>query len=46
MAACNPSTFARDAATLIAGGYTMSDLVAVDQFTQSAHIEMAATFRR
>ncbi len=46
MAACDPRTFARDAAILVAGGYTMSDLVAVDQFTQSTHIEMAATFRR
>ena len=46
MVACDPRTFARDAAILVAGGYTMSDLVAVDQFTQSTHIEMAATFRR
>ncbi|MGV8854664.1 MAG: class I SAM-dependent RNA methyltransferase [Devosia sp.] len=46
MAACDPRTFARDAAILVAGGYTMSDLVALDQFTQSTHVEMAATFRR
>ena len=46
MVACDPRTFARDAAILVAGGYTMGDLVAVDQFTQSTHIEMAATFRR
>lgn len=46
MAACDPRTFARDAAILVAGGYTISDLVAVDQFTRSTHIEMAATFRR
>lgn len=46
MVACDPRTFARDAALLIGGGYTMSDLVAVDQFTQSTHIEIAATFRR
>ena len=46
MAACDPRTFARDAALLVAGGYAISDLVAVDQFTQSTHIEMAATFRR
>lgn len=46
MVACDSRTFARDAAILVAGGYTMSDLVAVDQFTQSTHIEMAATFRR
>ncbi|WP_193337628.1 class I SAM-dependent RNA methyltransferase [Devosia beringensis] len=46
MAACDARTFARDAAILVAGGYAMSDLVAIDQFTQSTHIEMAATFRR
>ena len=46
MIACDPRTFARDAAILIGGGYTMSDLVAVDQFAQSTHIEIAATFRR
>ncbi|MDB5613690.1 MAG: class SAM-dependent methyltransferase [Devosia sp.] len=46
MVACDARNFARDAAILIAGGYTMSDLVAVDQFTQSTHIEIAATFRR
>ncbi|MET3927347.1 TRAM domain-containing protein [Devosia sp. 2618] len=46
MVACDARTFARDAAILVAGGYTMSDLVAVDQFTQSTHIEIASTFRR
>ena len=46
MVACDARTFARDAATLVGSGYAMSDLVAVDQFTQSTHIEIAATFRR
>ncbi|HWU17656.1 MAG TPA: RNA methyltransferase [Devosia sp.] len=46
MVACDARTFARDAAILVGAGYTMSDLVAVDQFTQSTHIEIAATFRR
>ena len=46
MVACDARTFARDAATLIGAGYKMSDLVAVDQFTQSTHIEIAATFAR
>lgn len=46
MVACDPRTFARDAAILIGGGYAMSNLVAVDQFTQSTHIEIAATFQR
>src|SRR5690606_7465983 len=30
MVACDPRTFARDAAILIGGGYIMSDLIAVD----------------
>ncbi|MBU1307811.1 MAG: RNA methyltransferase [Alphaproteobacteria bacterium] len=46
MVACDSRTFARDAAILVAGGYVMSDLIAVDQFTQSTHVEIAATFRR
>ena len=46
MVASEYSTFARDAANLVAGGYAMSDLVAVDQFVQSTHVEIAATFRR
>ncbi|MEO8683365.1 MAG: RNA methyltransferase, partial [Devosia sp.] len=46
MVACDPKSFARDAAILIGGGYAMENLVAVDQFVHSTHIEMAATFRR
>jgi 23S rRNA (uracil1939-C5)-methyltransferase len=46
MVACDARTFARDAAILVAGGYAMSDLIAVDQFVYSTHIEIAATFRR
>lgn len=43
---CNPATFARDAATLIAGGYRLDRLVPIDQFLWSPHIELAAVFRR
>lgn len=46
MVACDARTFARDAAILVAGGYEMGEIVAVDQFTQSTHVEIAATFRR
>lgn len=46
MVACDARTFARDAAILVGAGYKMENLVAVDQFTQATHIEMAATFRR
>ncbi|PRY93043.1 23S rRNA m(5)U-1939 methyltransferase [Hasllibacter halocynthiae] len=43
---CNPSTFARDAAALVAGGYRMGPLRIVDQFRWSPHVELAAAFRR
>ena len=46
MVACDPRSFARDAATLVGAGFVMSDLIAVDQFIHSTHIEIAATFRR
>ena len=46
MVACDARTFARDAAILVAGGYSMGEIVAVDQFVQSTHVEIAATFRR
>jgi 23S rRNA (uracil1939-C5)-methyltransferase len=46
MVACDARSFARDAATLVNGGFAMTDLVAVDQFAWSHHVEMAATFHR
>ncbi|ODT79019.1 MAG: hypothetical protein ABS76_21765 [Pelagibacterium sp. SCN 64-44] len=45
MVACDASSFARDAAILTAAGYGLSDLVAFDQFVQSTHVEIAATFK-
>lgn len=44
--ACDPRTFARDAALLVQAGFSLSGLVAVDQFAWSTHVELAATFRR
>lgn len=41
---CNPATFARDAAILIAGGYRLVRVTPVDQFVYSPHIELAAAF--
>lgn len=46
MIACDAKSFARDASILVKAGFVLSDLVAVDQFTWSTHIEIAATFRR
>ena len=44
--ACNPVTFARDAAVLVGAGYTLETLLVVDQFRYSAHVELASVFRR
>lgn len=46
MVSCDPKTFARDAERLVHAGFTLTDLVAVDQFAWSTHIEVAATFQR
>jgi 23S rRNA (uracil1939-C5)-methyltransferase len=43
---CNPATFARDAAQLIAGGFRLARIVPVDQFVWTPHLELAAVFRR
>ena len=42
---CNPVTFARDAAMLVAAGYRMGPVRVVDQFRWSAHVELVADFR-
>lgn len=46
MISCNPATFARDARLLVEGGFIMGDILPVDQFLYSPHIELAAGFRR
>ncbi|WP_445680458.1 class I SAM-dependent RNA methyltransferase [Radicibacter daui] len=43
---CNPASFARDAAALIAGGYRMGPVLPVDQFHWTGHVELVCTFRR
>lgn len=43
---CNPATFARDARILVNGGYQLVDVLPVDQFTFSAHVELVARFER
>lgn len=43
---CNPISFARDAKTLIAGGYRLDWVQVVDQFRWSSHVEMVAKFSR
>ncbi|WP_135502719.1 class I SAM-dependent RNA methyltransferase [Roseovarius aestuariivivens] len=41
---CNPVTFARDAAILCAGAYTLDQVRPVDQFRWSSHVELVAQF--
>ncbi len=43
---CSPATFARDARTLIDGGYNLSRVTPIDQFLWSPHIELVAIFER
>jgi len=43
---CNPRTFARDAAILIAGGFRIGKVTPVDQFRWTGHIEVFALFVR
>ena len=43
---CNPQSFARDARTLVDGGYGMGTITPVDQFLWSSHIELVAAFTR
>jgi 23S rRNA (uracil1939-C5)-methyltransferase len=43
---CNPVTFARDAERLLQAGFRLDDMIVVDQFRWSAHIELAACFLR
>ena len=43
---CNPATFARDARTLVDGGYRLAWVRPVGQFRWSTHVELAAAFER
>jgi 23S rRNA (uracil1939-C5)-methyltransferase len=43
---CNAATFARDARILIDGGFQVEAVTPLDQFRFSAHVEIAAVFRR
>ncbi len=43
---CSASSFARDAAYLVEGGYKLEKLTIIDQFLWSHHVEMVGVFRR
>ena len=43
---CNPATFARDARTLVDGGYEIESVTPLYQFLWSPHTEVIAVFRK
>jgi len=43
---CDATTFARDANILVAGGYKLARVTAVDQFRWSHHVEMVGKFEK
>jgi len=43
---CNPSSWARDGAALVGGGYRLAELRPVGQFRWSTHVELASLFVR
>lgn len=43
---CNPGTLARDLAILIAGGYRVKSVTAIDQFLWSPHVEAVALLEK
>src|SRR3546814_8758314 len=43
---CNPTTFARDARTLVDGDYRLKEATPIDQFPWSGHLELVAVFEK
>lgn len=43
---CNPTSLAKDAKTLIDGGYTLERVIPIDQFVYSPHIEVVSLFSK
>ncbi len=43
---CSPASFARDARTLVDGGYRLDRVTPIDQFPWTPHLELAGVFRR
>jgi 23S rRNA (uracil1939-C5)-methyltransferase len=46
MVSCDVTTFTRDAAILVAGGYRFNSVTPVDQFKWTGHLEMVGVFER
>ncbi len=45
MVSCHPGSFARDARTLVDGGYRLESVQPIDQFLWSFHVELVGVFR-
>lgn len=45
-ASCHPESFARDARTLVDGGFALVEVRPIDQFRYAAEVELVALFRR
>jgi 23S rRNA (uracil1939-C5)-methyltransferase len=43
---CNPQTFARDARVLTDAGFVLEQVLPVDQFLWSPHVELVGVFSR
>ena len=43
---CNPSTLARDSKVLLENKYSLSNIVGLDLFPMTHHIESVASFKR
>ena len=43
---CNPSSFARDAATLVSAGWRLEWVQPIGQFLWSTHVELVARLTR
>jgi 23S rRNA (uracil1939-C5)-methyltransferase len=43
---CNSVSFAKNARVLLDGGYVLADILPIDQFAYSPHLELAAKFVR
>lgn len=43
---CDPATLARDTATMVQGGWRLKELIAIDLFPHTAHVETVAHFER
>lgn len=41
---CNPATFARDAATIVAGSYKLPEVQPIDMFPHTKHVELVGVF--